>query len=501
MNYHVILDTHFAAYNDVSKLVQASAARGPLPAGFDISGISSIPVPFLRGGMLYVPLALGAAKGGGTFGFLVAKVTNVLDQSEEEVAPMPTEADLKKAGVKLAPQALKMLSKVANGSKMFTHDSYDGRGFRCRAEEIVKCIAYGYMSMQDSRQVVDDIGYCDYNMHHRISDKKTTLANAQKILIGSCQDPTYKGMSRSVGCRLSNWLFRTDKAVDETLVVKWRKPSKASSWPWTLDHHWFNVQESPVAMAYYMMSSLISKEHSSNKSSLLQKLPVFGSIKQLEQSRKLLDFYFKNLKELLKPHSHQMAEFSNMAQDIEWPGSTRYGGCRKPSAEVMPIKACLATGVLPAFNQSGDFEKFVPINGKLHSPDKKVYVEATAESVSGRRAELGILMAYSVGIIDLRTLEALIGPSVVSCADRLKADPQLLQLNVGENVVCCVPLDSGCQATYDNLKKYGINLLPKCAQAPAAQALEEAEEDISEQDPDELVDSLEEEEMDREFTF
>ena len=90
-------------------------------------------------------------------------------------------------------------------------------------------------------------------------------------------------------------------------------------------------------------------------------------------------------------------------------------------------------------------------------------------------------MAYSVGIIDLRTLEALIGPSVVSCADRLKADPQLLQLNVGENVVCCVPLDSGCQATYDNLKKYGINLLPKCAQAPAAQALEEAEEDISEQ--------------------
>ena len=144
-----------------------------------------------------------------------------------------------------------------------------------------------------------------------------------------------------------------------------------------------------------------------------------------------------------------------MVNDFEWPNG-RYSR-RKISPDTFPIKAVMALGVCPRFNASGEFDKFVPIANTLLDNQKTLYIEMQAEDLGKRKPEFSLLLAYAVGLIDLESLERILGPIAVN-AERLKNDPSKVHLQISKNVVCCVPVDSAHSGLVESLHKYGIHL-------------------------------------------
>lgn len=491
MNYNISLDHSFISYYSFIKKYSSSGVSliypndQPVP---DFSGASSKPAPFFVGSILHCPVYIGTGTGAaGTIGFFSAKVHNNLNLVDTEYRALASPEDFVKAQIKLSAQSIKMLKTSPANRKVFEQDSgWSSRGFKCKPEEMVKCMALDYLSLVDSRSMIDNLAYTDYNLGMSVADKKVSNSVAFARTVKHFQTQDIGGyMLRSLGGKLAPSIVRTAKEIDDSCVLKWRRPSSSSKWPWTMDHHWFNSQESAVATAYYTMSSLMQR-NSDNKGQLLSNLPVFSNIRQLETSRKALEYYFINLKQILKPHSNQLSIFSNMVSDLDWPGSSRYSASKKPTPEMFPIKACMALGVLPLFDQSGEFVKFTPINGKLHDNQVKLYMEIDPSMLAGRRPEVGLLLAYSVGIISQSALEALLGPLSLT-GPKLAADPLMVQLNLGPNVVCCLPMDCANLNTYMNLRKFGINHDCRCnTEFKAAPLLPQNIVDVSAVDPYDL---------------
>lgn len=479
MQYYVTLEQNFI---DIRTFKQGITNTGiSLPAGL----ISNAPSPFFLGGTLHYPVTVGlnnpAANGvGGIIGFLKAKIANGLGLGDVEHKVIDSPEALKQAGVKLSAQSIKMLKTLRANNKVFANDSYhSNRGFKCRAEEVIKCLTFGYFNFPDDRSFMETLTQNDYNIHAYVSDKRNSIAAASAELVKyfNNNERTHWN-NRSVGARISKDMVRTVLAPDEECVVKWRKPSKNSKWPYTLDHHWFCCQESPVAMAHHTMASLMSRgEGRSNRDQLMLNLPIFLHIRALEICRKIMENFFTNLPEILKTHSSAMGEYSRMVHEFEWPNG-RYSS-RKVAPEMFPIKAALALGVLPKFDDSGKFDRFIPINGTLHDNPKTIYLEMDTEYLQRRRSEQSMLLMYSTGLISLEDLEKILGP-ISHNEQQLRDNSEKVQLRMSRNVVCCLPVESANASVYATLARYGITKA----------TTKDVNDELASMDPDVLLESI-----------
>jgi len=212
-----------------------------------------------------------------------------------------------------------------------------------------------------------------------------------------------------------------------------------------------------VATAHHSLVALMSKN--SNKDQLMLNLPIFTNIRQLEIARKILEYFYCNLKEILNPNpSSKLGTYVSMVTDFEWPNG-RYTR-RKMTPDMFPVKACMALGVVPTFDSSGQFVKFMPIANAIHENTQTIYIDLAIDALGKRRPEVSILLAYSIGLLDLDTLELLLGP-VQFNGNLLKSDPNRIQLQISSNVVCCVPVDSASKRLAESMDKYGVYIRTK----------------------------------------
>lgn len=450
MKYHASLEQNFID----TYLFKQSAVH---------AGLTSIPSnlysqsnPFFLGSILHVPIAVGLNQGGGVIGFLRAKIANSLNLDDDKIQIIADSNELKNAGVRLSAQSLKMLKMLKLSHKAFDFDhNWNARGFKCKTEEVIKCLAFNYLGVMDNRSFLDHLTVQEYSLHHVVVDKNNPMPVVYAEVVKYFQNVNKSSWAqRNLGSRISYAIVRTDRTVDDESSVKWRKPSKNSKWPYTLDHHWFTCQESPVAMAHHTMAALMSKESGRNKEQLMLNLPIFQNIRSMEICRKLLEQFFANLKQTLQPHSSTFGNYCSMLNDFEWPNA-RYSR-RKLNPEMFPVKAALALGVLPFFDESGAFQKFVPINGRLHDNDKTIYIDMPCDFLSNRRPEQALLLLYSVGLMSLEDLEKILGPVSQNEAS-LKGQSDRVQLQMSRNVVCCLPVDAANQTVSKMLAKYGIS--------------------------------------------
>jgi hypothetical protein len=122
---------------------------------------------------------------------------------------------------------------------------------------------------------------------------------------------------------------------------------------------------------------------------------------------------------------------------------------------MFPVKACLALGVMPTFNHSGVFQKFVPIANKLWDNTKTLYYSIDPNTFTARRADVTLLLCYSAGLMNLEQLEYLLGP-IGASSDVLKADPTKINLKLSNNVVCCMPMEAAHEKISQLLAKQGV---------------------------------------------
>lgn len=454
MKYYVSLHQNFIDIRSFLANVKSSGHNSIKHDDFKVPA----PKPFLLENMLYYPVAVGPGNGGGVIGFMKAKVSDNGKIDSTRVFWLNTPEDILQTGIKLSPQSIKMLKTVGPNTAPFGDGhSWASRGFKCKSEDLIKSLALGYYTMVESRDMMESLCYSSYDVVAYIRDKRTPMADVyKKVLYYYETDVKSAWMNQSIGQRLAATITRTTQPVDESYVVKWRKPNKTSKWPYTLDHHWFAAQESPVATAHHSLASLMNKN--SNKDQLMMNLPIFTNIRQLEIARKILEHFYSNLKDIMGPNSSKFGMYISMINDFEWPNG-RYSH-RKMTPDMFPVKACMALGVVPTFDASGQFVKFAPIANAIHENTQTIYIDLEIDALGKRKPEVSLLLAYAIGLLDLDTVEKLLGP-VSRNGEMLKQDPTKIQLQISPNVVCCVPVNSANTALSTAMEKYGVYVRTK----------------------------------------
>jgi len=478
MKYYVSLENNFISVRALNQrysrtLPRDHLAQGALTLPLDYFSMSPVP-PFIAGSVLYVPLQAGEGKGGGIFGFLIAKVANKLNLLENHIKLLVHDQDFKDADLKLSPQSLKMLKSTAFNSKAFPEyetgqSTWHIKGFKCRAEDVVKAFAFGYLKLNDSKSLLEALCQSDYSLQQFLNDKRNDLSQVYSTVL---EYYTKDEVTNSAGFRVenrdTNWSVkylgqritphfeRTNKALNEDCVIKWRKPSKNSKWPYTLDHHWFESQESPISLQHHTLAALMGNTYRTHKENLFSNLPIFSNILTLETCRKNVELFFCNIQKMLgkRPHmSNEYGRYVGEVHNMDWP-SGKFSN-RNLTPELFPVKACLALGVMPTFDTSGAFNKFIPISGKLHNNTKILYYATDPETFVDQRLDVTLLLCYSVGLMTLEQLDLILGP-ISATSELLKSDSMRVNLKLSNNVVCCTPIVSATLKTTEILARQGI---------------------------------------------
>ena len=430
--------------------------------------------PFLVGSMLYLPVCLAGSTPsiGGCFGVLRACISHKAGYVYRQFHLLDSDAELQAVGLRISQQCTKMLRSTRCQERAFDVNpgsGYRGRstkGFKTSLPEIIKGIVLGYVSTHTSTaSMIEALCTRDHNlsqmcgtMPYKSLDEKIT------IILGYFQGSTARRNASDyhVGAIASNF-SRTSKDIDPIHETSWRRASKNSKWPYTLDHHWFEVMESAVVTANYSLQSLLPKDYHSRgeKQRRLQiSLPTFSNVAQLEKCRKALELFFTSLPNVLRSSSSELGRFTVMTTDTDWPEKqNRYGHAGEAfmRSEGFLVKACLALGVIPVFDPCNTFIKFAPINRTLHSNLKTVYYKAGATLHTQGRSEMSVLLAYSVGLINLEVLEKLLGPLQQS---PYSSGSTYMDLRISKNVVCCIPVDMASVAVQSNCRKSGLTWHP-----------------------------------------
>jgi len=456
MKYYVSLENNFIDIWTLNKRFNSLGGLSAPKLPLDYFLKSPAP-PFVAGNVLYTPLQVGVGQGGGVFGFLITKVANKLNLLENHIKLLETDQDFKDADFKLSAQSLKMLKSLAPNSKAFPgyDDNWHIKGFKCRAEDVIKAYAFGYLKLNDSRPLLEAICQSDYNLQQFLGDKRNSMSQVYSNVMEYYTNGEGKSSwgLKYMGQRLTPHFERTNKVLNEDCVIKWRKPNKNSKWPYTLDHHWFESQESAISLQHHTLAALMGNTHRLHKESLFSNLPVFSSINLLEMCRKSVELFFCNIQKILGKHTNEYGRYVGMVNDLDWPNGKF--SSRKLTAEVFPVKACLALGVMPTFDASGAFDKFVTIGDKLFNNTKILYYAIDPETFVDRRPDITLLLCYSVGLMSLEQLDLILGP-ISATSELLKSDSMKINLKLSNNVVCCTPIEAANLKITEILSKQGI---------------------------------------------
>lgn len=377
----------------------------------------------------------------------------IFDKSNIEFAVKNTRS------FKLLPQTAKAMKTIAGGNKVFNEEYSPYRhsyasGMKLRTNEVIKCIMLGYIQAPSEDKLVNALIDSNYDLGHEIGARNTKgttfslTAKVAKIIQVFGKDYSEWTMRNYAQIVAVN-LHRTAKELVETDTVKWRKPAKNSVWPWTLDHHWFEVQESAITMANAAYKSLLGHTTSATrmkKDTVDRNYPIFIKQNQLEHGRKILETFFTEA--LAKKSGSAWGSAAHYVSVMEWTTRVPY--------YAIP-KLCLALGVLPKFSVSGVFERFVPLAGNFNPATRKVYLEMDSIDVDNiHKLEpnftLILALCYEFGLIGLEDLERTTG--IVNAGNALKDSTEHVQVNLGKNLVCCIHTNFAYDVSKASLMKY-----------------------------------------------
>ena len=411
---------------------------------------------------IFYPLQIN----GNVIAYLVVQVSKNKAHVRLKLDKKCVEELAKTNALRLLPKTVKSLNTVAAGNKLCS-DDYHGRSplVRLKSSEVIKAMILGYISCPSDNELMSIIINSNYNLQSMFGAKTNVDSQLRlKTIINTLNGPPaktapggYDGWSgynsNSASKLIVSSLTRSSKAFDNTHVLKWRKPSKNSLWPWTLDHHWFMVQESPISLANCTYKALLgtgSNTHS-KKDKIDNQYPVFSKSNGVEQGRKALELFFNTV---LNPRSKgKWGDLVYLVQNMRWVSDN--------PCFLIP-KLCLVLGVVPSFNSSGKFEKFVSMAGNFAQNNEKLYLELTALNIDqGHDLEPFIAstmaLCYDLGIVKLDAIEKNLG--VVNRGTALLNNPNYFKVNVGKTVVCCVPKKFSYDITEKAITKFNVKRL------------------------------------------
>lgn len=371
---------------------------------------------------------------------------------------------IKNNTLKLLPKTVKALSTISPGNKM-CRDPYQSYGnhptLRLKNSEIIKALVLGYITLPADGNLVDLAINSNYSLQSMFGSKHSKIDPKikNKTVIDTINNPADQNNGEGWGTHNSNQLAkrvcveltRSNKVFDDTHVLKWRKPSKNSAWPWTLDHHWFMVQESPITLANYTYKALLGSGSRSNydkKDKIDNQYPVFAKNNAVEHARRLLETFFDEV--VGNRSKHRWGDVVYSTQNMRWVSDN--------PCFLIP-KLCLVLGVVPSFDASGKFQKFVPMAGNFTQNTEKLYLELSAMNIdqtSDLQPFITMILAlcYDLGIVKLDVIEKTLG--VVNGGAALKNNSNYLKANVGNNLVCCLPKNYSYDMTVKALTKFNL---------------------------------------------
>lgn len=427
-NYYTVFDNNFTPFKFIEADFKAK--------GIDIKTKCGLN-PFYHEDMgIFVPMFMS----GVVLGYIHHPV-NKGQLNYFTVFDQPTvDHHSKDNSLKLLPQTVKVLTNTPLGTRLCSDNfvNYHGHGemaIKLRPQEVMKAIVLGYLSLPSDQSLLNYLSN-RYDVKDALAahpnaslQKKAELIYAAINRDNQRNRYNYDGIGKTAGFRLS----RTAKAFDKDHVIKWRKPPGNSAWPWTLDHHWFEIQESPITLSNYTFKSLLSGTGASEskKSKIDNQYPIFSRKLNLEHGRKILEMFFEDT--LGKRSNGAWTNVVQMTNNMRWVSDN--------PCYVVP-KLCLVMGVVPVFDNSAKFVKFAPMQNNIKLPTKKLYVPFENFNID-QGNDLSpflvstIALCYELGLVSLDTVETYFG--IVNAGKALENNSNYMKTPIGEHVICCIP--------------------------------------------------------------
>jgi hypothetical protein len=376
--------------------------------------------------------------------------------------------------IKLLPQTMKAMQMAPIGQKICKQElsRYNWNhkeGMKIRPSEALKAMLLGYIEFPSEDTLAQNIldsceDHFGYEYASRSSVRRSFSLSEKAARIDVVLNDENKNASnyteQLIGRQMGSFLIRSSKTSNDDHVIKWRKPPKKSLWPWTLDHHWFETQESPITLANYTYKALLGNSNYAKRDLIDKKYPVFSRQLVMEHGRNMLECFFEGV--VRDKKSKAWGNVCHTLDCMRWSVNSPY--------YAIP-KLCLTLGVAPKFDDLGVFQKFVPLAGNISLPSRKVYVEHEALDVdNSHRLETAststLLLIYEFGLISLENLQKNTG--ITDAGAALGKDFNYIKVNIGKNVVCCIPKTFA----YDKARQGLLRFQEKIAGQPAE--LEEA---------------------------
>lgn len=471
MNTRVNLDNSFITFDSFRRSFIV-AGRIPLQGSAYFDGPDPA-APFIFDKVLYVPLSVD----GKTVGLLHASVS-CAPSFHSGFHSLPDAAAVAKAGLKISSQCETLLKQLDPGSTAFSSPGRGVRAFRCRPDDVVKALAMGLLAL-DSEAVVTAFLLVDSRMENHV--KNMSWSGRASLVLDACRnnsipregygikkkspyggdeymegtwyvvDPKSNQLSQGLigsrmAPRLPHRIVRTASEVDKSQVHKWRKPPQSSMWPWTMDHHWFLCESSPIATAHHSMMALMDPSDkfggnggSENKAAdVCRRLPLVQDQLTMDKMRKLMEAYFQDIAATIDSSNPRYGEWHRSNNDLRWVGTSRYS-MSPTGPEESPAVMCLVLGVRPKLD-GRNFKGFVPAESNLISNTERFYCRLTPQQINSSDPKVACVVMYSCGLISAQDFRNLMGKSLEEHDPALEAGH--VTVGMGPLVTALLPRES-----------------------------------------------------------
>jgi hypothetical protein len=447
-NFYTTFSGHFKSFKNVATSMSVK--------NIDISVKCQNHAFYDKSEGIFVPIVVeNLVMGYVTYAFPPGQLDNFVVFDEATVANCAENNTLK-----LLPQTVKMLTSVSSAGSRLSVNSYarthETVSLKLRSQEVLKAVILGYLKFFDGEEMISLLGRNATGYAISQLPKGTPLAKKAALVHAAFTDPKKVEAwdCKVISDNLGNMLVRTAKMFDKDHVLKWRKPPKNSVWPYTLDHHWFEVQESPISLANYTFKALLAGNHSYNKSEKIDnQYPIFSKKLNLEHGRKILESFFQDA--LTNRKNHAWTNVVHQVNNMRW-------NTDNPCYSIP--KLCLVLGVVPKFNAAGQFVKFVPAQNNLKLPSKKLFIEFNSINIDQSTDLSPFLLAtlvfgYELGLVPLNAIEQNFG--ILNAGAAFDANPNYTKVPLGDNVICCISKTFSYDIANAALAKYNAKTLSK----------------------------------------
>lgn len=444
--------------------------------------------------MLFIPIVLG----GKAMGYLFSAVTSTAPKiSTDSFVVLDSQEKIDNCEIKLTPKLIKVLKNVEIGAPVMGNSGNNHyyvrstEGFKLQAGDVVKLLLLGYLELAGEEilaECMTSTAYAFRSVQHtsglslaakikaisnlmECTDTGTRInpANTKTKQLGADSDNLGHWDLNSIGGQLSYKVYRSAKAIDDADQVKWRKPPKSSVWPYTLEHHWFEIQESGIVSMNLQLTGLLqcsgnSSQRANKTATINDTYPMFKNLTGLSNARNLLQKYFT---ECVSGKMH----WSDVENDIKnchfgLGYSHHYYGARL-DGKFLLVSMCLASGMTPVFDK-GVFSKFEPISSKIVPPTgEPIRVSMELFTEANKYVHyIPMLTMYQIGLISADTLKACT-PIV-----KQKGDPEnMVEIDAGHGLIVQAHRNTAVLASAKKLAT-----IKQQAQKEIAEAEEELEE-------------------------